>query len=661
MNLSELARRLKVSPNELRENLPRLGFDIGRKAIKVDDRVATKILRSYAQAKREMEQRDKENRKQQELQTAVAAASTGVELPAEVTVRELAQMLGISVPLLMTELLKNGILSSLNDRLDFSTAAVVAEDLGFTVKAKGESGSGEGTVGAAEMLKEALLNIETQPRPPVVVVMGHVDHGKTTLLDTIRNTSVAKSESGGITQHIGAYQVEHNGKLLTFIDTPGHEAFRTMRSRGAKVADIAVLVVAADDSLKPQTHEALAMIRGANLPFIVAINKIDKPEANIERVKQDLASISLLPEDWGGSTICVPISAKSGEHIDKLLEMVLLVADVNAERIVANPDGRALGSVIEARVDTSEGPIATLLVQNGTLRRDDVLVHGDTLIGKARLLKSHLGVTIESAGPSTPVRILGLKEAPEVGDVLEVADSDTEYRTAKKVKRQRQIMDALPAMRSENQETPTILLPVLLKADVLGSLEAIVEAIEKMSTSQARVQVIGRGLGHITEGDIARAAATSETLVAGFRVQATREARDAADEQGVAVKTYEVIYDLIRDIKEQLSGKLKPEIVRSDVGLGMILKIFRQEPKRQVVGMRITAGLVTAGALFELVRGGEIVGRGTVSRLQAGKEEIREAASVTECGAELTGSVPKFVEQDALRFYTEVEERRAIA
>ncbi|MFA5954819.1 MAG: translation initiation factor IF-2 [Patescibacteria group bacterium] len=661
MNLSELARRLKVSPNDLKENLPKLGFDIGRKAIKVDDRVATKILRTYAAAMRDIEHRQKEEKKQAEIQEAVAAASTGVALPSEITVRELAETLGISVPLLMTELLKNGILSSVNERLDFATAAVVAEDLGFTVKEKGESGSGEGTVGVAETLKRVLLNVETQPRPPVVVVMGHVDHGKTTLLDAIRKSDVAARESGGITQHIGAYQVRHEGKIITFIDTPGHEAFRTMRSRGAKVADIAILVVAADDGLKPQTHEALGMIQGAGLPFVVAINKTDKPGANIERVKQELAAINLLPEDWGGKTICVPISAKSGENIDKLLEMVLLVADLYAERIVADAGASALGSVIEARVDPGEGPVATLLVQNGTLHQDDVLVHGDSFVGKARVLKNYLGEVVREALPSTPIRILGLKDAPEVGDVLEVSDPLKEYKTAKRKRLRRQSSAVtITAPRDDSEAAGQKVMPVVVKTDVLGSLEAILESIEKLSQPEVRVQVVSKGLGNITEGDVQRASATANAFIAAFRVQTTKEAAALADELKVDIKRYDVIYSLINDLKAKISAELTPEIIHTDLGEGKILKIFIQEAKRQVVGVRVTKGLAKVDATIAIRRQGERIGTGIIKKIQSGKEEIREAASSSECGFEII-SAPKLAEGDMMDIFTEVEQRRFIA
>lgn len=659
MNVSELARKLKVSPNVLLDQLPRMGFDVGKKAIKIDDRVAQTIIRKWSAFMRESDQRAKAEKKQAMIAEAISS-SKELELPPYITVRELASALHLSIPVLMTELMKSGILASMNERIDFETAAVVAEDLGFTVKgmASGEA-SGEGTAAASEKIKEALKGAKVQSRAPVVVIMGHVDHGKTTLLDAIRRTDVAASEAGGITQHIGAYQVEHNSRKITFIDTPGHEAFRAMRSRGAKVADVAILMVAADDSIKPQTKEALTIIQGVGLPFLVAINKIDKEGANIERVKQDLAQLNLLPEDWGGKTICVPISAKAGQNIDQLLEMVLLVADLHKETIVADPSANALGTVIEARVDQGEGPVATLLVQNGTLKQGDVLVHGDTLLGKVRLLRNFKQETVEHAGPSTPVRIIGLKSAPEVGDILEVGDASQDYRAPEKRKLKRTTAD-MNVAAEESEESKQVTIPVVIKADVLGSLEAIVESVAKLEHPEVRIQVIGKGLGNVNEGDVMRAAATTESLVAGFHVQVTREARDLAEEQKVEIKNYDVIYDLLDDLRARMSSKLSPEIVRKTMGAANVLALFKQEPKHQIVGVRVMEGLIRVGTQVHAMRKGEELGNGLVDTVRSGKETIREAAAGTECGLGLTG-LPDLAVGDTLEFYQEEKQQRIVS
>lgn len=659
MNVSELARKLKVSPAVLLEQLPRMGFDVGKKAIKIDDRIAQTIVRKWSAFMRESEQKAKAEKKQAMIAEAIST-SKELELPPYITVRELSNALHLSIPVLMTELMKSGILASVNERIDFETAAVVAEDLGFTVKgvAAGEA-SGEGTTGASEKLKEALKGSTTiQARPPVVVVMGHVDHGKTTLLDAIRRTEVAAGEAGGITQHIGAYQVEHDGKLLTFIDTPGHEAFRAMRSRGAKVADVAILVVAADDGMKPQTKEALTIIQGVGLPFLVAINKIDKEGANIERVKKELAEMNVLPEDWGGKIACVPISAKAGQNIDQLLETVLLVAELNAETIVADASASALGTVIEAHVDRGEGPVATLLVQNGTLRQGESLVHGDMMLGKVRVLRNHNFEPVEVAGPSTPVQIVGLKSAPEVGDILEVGDPNTDYKAPEKRRLKRTTGD-ITVTSEETEGTQQIVVPIIVKADMLGSLEAIIESVAKLEHPEVRVQIIGKGLGNITESDILRAAATTEALVAGFHVQVSREARDLADEQKVEIKAYDVIYDFLDDVKARMSSKLVPEIVRSMLGQATVLAIFKQEPKHQIVGVKITGGMVQTGMKAHILRKKESLGETMVETVRSGKETIREAVEGTECGLGLAGEVLVEV-GDTIEFYREEEQRRSV-
>lgn len=658
MNVSELARKLNVSPNYLRDMLPKIGFDIGRRAIKVDDRVADTILQKWPSLMRDLI--DKAARdKRAAIDQAIQEAPKEVELPPYLTVREFSQALHLSLPLLMTELMKNGILSSVNERLDFDTVSIVAEDLGFTVRRSLEAASEAGTVAIEEKIKTALAESKTvQPRPPIIVVMGHVDHGKTKLLDAIRHTNVVEDEAGGITQHIGAYQVDKNGKILTFIDTPGHEAFRAMRSRGAKVADIAVLVVAADDGIKPQTREALSIIQGASLPFVVAINKIDKPEADAEKIKKELGAMNLIPEEWGGQTVIVPLSAKTGEGIDHLLEILVLVAELHKEIIVADQSARALGTVIEAHIDKGEGPVATLLVQNGTLRLGDLLIQENTMIGKVRLLKDYHGGVIAAAAPSTPVRILGLKEAPEVGDILEAGDPKISYGLSSKKKQVRRGAAVELMAGAEETSASKITIPVLLKADVLGSLEAIIESIVKIEHPEVGVQVISKGLGNITDADVLRAEA-SHALVAGFHVQVTREAADLAQEKGVTIKIFDVIYHLLDELKERLTEKLVPEIVHTDLGRGTVLAIFRQESNWQIVGTRIDRGLVKEKAKVKILRHDEIVGKGTVERLQAGKESIKEATTGAECGIQIAADI-KIIAGDNLEFYQEEERVRTL-
>jgi len=435
MNITDLARRLRVPAEELRAKLPELGFDIGSKALKVPDRDVGRITwawndfkkRQYLNKKRD-EQRAREERK---MAVKEGTAET-VKLSSVMTVREFSEKLNLPIAKVMQELMHSGILASLNERIDFETASIIAEDLGYIAEREEEK-AGQEDVGtdSLEAARASELKKDLKTRPPVIVIMGHVDHGKTKLLDMIRQTDVVATESGGITQHIGAYQVTRKNHKLTFIDTPGHEAFTVMRSRGAKVADIAVLVVAADDGIQPQTKEAIEIIKASKLPFIVAINKIDKENADVERVKGQLGEYNLIPEDWGGSTIVVPISAKEGKNIDQLLDILILVTDMEKEHIVANPDRRAIGTIIESHVDKGEGPVATVLVQTGTLHAGDVMGVRGVNYGRIRAMKTWSGKLVKAAPPSMPVRLLGLKDTPSVGDVLEVPENPKELEKLK--------------------------------------------------------------------------------------------------------------------------------------------------------------------------------------------------------------------------------------
>ena len=404
-----------------------------------------------------------------------------VKIPPTIAVREFAGALNLPVAKVMQELMRSGILASLNERIDFETASIIAEDLGFIAEPRETEDQTVDALAADRMAQvkeeEAKDTEKLAPRPPVIVVMGHVDHGKTLILDTIRKTRVIDTEAGGITQHIGAYQVEKSGKLLTFIDTPGHEAFTVMRSRGAKVADIAILVIAADDGMRPQTREAIDIIKAAKLPFVVAINKMDKPGANIEQVKSQLAEVGLVPEDWGGKTICVPVSAKTGANIDQLLDMLLLVSDLEKAHIVSNPDRNAVGTIIESRIDKGQGAIATIIVQAGTLHLQDAISVRGVLYGRVRAMKSFDGKTITEALPSTPVKILGFKEAPSVGDILEVPEDASLLTTIKSQPSRKSgigevsVVKAAPKSDDEKTGDEKVILNVVVKADVLGSLD----------------------------------------------------------------------------------------------------------------------------------------------------------------------------------------------
>jgi len=439
MNVTELARRLKIPTSELKELLPRLGFDIGKKAIKVDDKSAYMIIDKIRDNPDIVEDFRKENMPEaEEITEGITPDSPEIEIPSIITVRDFAELLEKPVASIIQELMKNGILANLNEQIDYETANIIAEDFGFVTKAKNEiQDNKQNDENIEEMISKASDN--PQVRPPIVVVMGHVDHGKTQLLDTIRKSNVVAKESGGITQHIGAYQITKNDKKITFIDTPGHEAFTAMRSRGARVADIAILIIAADDGIKPQTEEVIKIIDNAKLPFIVAINKIDKPEADIEKVKNQLAQKDLLPEDWGGKVITVPISAKNGEGIDDLLEHLLLLADVEKENIQADPNQPAIGTIIESHIDKGEGPVATVIIKSGTLKNNDSVQVGQ-VVGKIKFMKDHAGKIIKEASPSTPVKILGLKNIPAVGDILQTLKADASLKKMmKKINSQKKL------------------------------------------------------------------------------------------------------------------------------------------------------------------------------------------------------------------------------
>ena len=442
MNVSELARQLRVTPNELLDRLPGLGFSIGRRAIKIDDLMAGQIIRKW-----------NENRRRERMRNSLMKTSYGpsdrgdvelrpIKIPSVIIVRDLAGLLHLPVTRIIQELMKNGILAAQNERLDFETASIIVEELGFRAEVdESESEESKKHQEKAEDRLKQVMDAEARedmkPRPPVIVIMGHVDHGKTKTLDAIRKTNVVATEAGGITQHIGAYQVEKKGRAITFIDTPGHEAFTVMRSRGAKIADIAVLVVAADDGVQPQTKEAIDIIKAAGIPYVVALNKIDKPEADADRVLAQLAEYGVQVEAWGGKIPLVKISALKGTGIDELLEMILLVVDMDPDHVMANPNRLAMGTVIEAHVDKGEGPVATILVQNGTLHRNDAIGIGRSLYGRVRAMRDWTGKQLDAASPGTPVKILGFKVAPAVGDIMEVPkdpkDLDMKAKTARQV------------------------------------------------------------------------------------------------------------------------------------------------------------------------------------------------------------------------------------
>lgn len=572
-------------------------------------------------------------------------ADTPIKIPSALAVRDLATALGLPVTAVTAELIKNGIMASINEVIDFDTATIIAEDLGKSVvldTTEAETVEETAASDITEWLKED-TDAKLVARPPVVVIMGHVDHGKTSLLDTIRSTNVTAGEAGGITQAIGAYQITQHNRLITFIDTPGHEAFGQMRTRGTKIADVAILVVAADDGVKPQTKEALQIALEAKIPFLVAITKADKPEANPEKVKKELSELNVLSEEWGGKVPFVSVSAKEKTGITELLEAVLLVADIDSSGLMVNPNRTAVGTIIESHVDPKQGPIASALIQTGTLKVGDNVVVGQVW-GKIRLMKNDLGKVIKSAPPSMPIQILGLKAAPQVGDVLRVSDVDaTELKKKVKSHQMRQHLRSVvsknqaPAQEGDDEKPRLKKLHVILKTDTVGSAEAIQESLKKIVHPEVAVEIVQRGLGIISDAEVLRAEAAKASIY-GFHVQVSPKADQLAKSKGISIKSFDVIYDLIDDVVKELESMLAPVIEEQEIGRLKVLAIFRNENTFQVVGGKVTDGTISNGADVNIVRSGETVSTGKITQLQMNKQNAKDVASGNECGMKVEGT-----------------------
>ncbi|MCB1496972.1 MAG: translation initiation factor IF-2 [Bauldia sp.] len=555
-----------------------------------------------------------------------------VVIPETITIQELANRMAERAVEVIKLLMKQGQLVKAADIIDADTAQLIAEEMGHTVRRVAESDVEEGLFSIAD--DEADL----KPRPSVVTIMGHVDHGKTSLLDAIREADVVTGEAGGITQHIGAYQVEQDGQKITFIDTPGHAAFTAMRARGAKVTDIVILVVAADDGVMPQTIEAINHAKAADVPIIVAINKIDKPEADANRVRTELLQHEVFVESMGGEILDVEVSAAQKTNLDKLLEAILLQAEVL--ELKANPDREADGTVIEAKLDRGRGPVATVLVQRGTLRIGDILVAGSEW-GKVRALIDDRGNAVEAAVPSMPVEILGFQGAPEAGDRFVVVESEararevTDYRARqKREKAQARLTGArgsLAEMMNQLQASGQKVFPLVVKADVQGSVEAIRQALESLGTDEVAARVIHAGVGGITESDVTLAA-TSEAAIIGFNVRANAQARNAAEAEGIEIRYYNIIYNLVDDVKAAMSGMLSPELRETMLGNAEILEIFNISKVGKVAGCRVTDGVVQRGANVRLIRDNVVIHEGKLSTLKRFKDEVREVPNGQECG-----------------------------
>ena len=576
--------------------------------------------------------RNEEQEKLRRLQMEVARkAPTVVKIPEEITVSELASRMKKTVAEVIKCLMKNGVMAAMNQTIDFDTAEFVATELGCKVEK-------EVTVTIEEKIIDDHIDSaeELQTRAPVVVVMGHVDHGKTSTLDAIRKTSVTAGEAGGITQHIGAYTVDVNGQMITFLDTPGHAAFTSMRARGAKSTDIAILVVAADDGIMPQTVESINHAKAAEVPIIVAINKMDKPTANPDKIKEQLTKYDLIPEEWGGDTIICPISAKTGMGLDNLLEMVLLTAEV--QELKANPNRRAKGTVIEARLDKTRGPIATLLVQNGTLKQGDIVIAG-TAVGRVRVMTNDKGRTVKTAGPSIPVEITGLADVPSAGDAF---DAVTDERMARELVEQRKqaqkdaLANAMNKVTLDNlfarmQEGEMKTLNLIVKADVQGSAEAVKASLEKISNEEVRVRVIHAAVGAINESDVLLAS-TSGAIIVGFNVRPDAAAQQSGMRAGVDMRFYRVIYDAIDEIEAAMKGMLAPKFEEAIIGHAEVRTTYKVSAVGTIAGCMVKDGKVSRDAQVRVLRDNIVIHQGEVGSLQRFKDAAKEVTAGYECG-----------------------------
>ena len=571
-----------------------------------------------------------------------------VELPSSVTVRQLADLLKVEPARVIKQLMRKGIMASVNETVDFDTARVTAADLGYDAKAAKERKTLPTQQERGKAKGKAKAKAKLSVRPPVVTVMGHVDHGKTTLLDVIRKTNVTAREAGAITQHIGAYQALVDGRKITFLDTPGHEAFTAMRARGAQATDIVTLVVAADDGVMPQTVEAINHAKAAKVPIVVALNKIDKPDANPERVKQQLADLGLVIEEWGGDTVCVPISAKQGKGISDLLENLFLVADIL--ELKADPDSAAEGVVIEAKLDKTRGPLATLLVQKGTLKRGDVVVAGSAW-GKIKAMFDDAGKQIHKAEPSTPVEVLGLNEVAKSGDLFVVLPDEHEARSIgekQKHARPRSIL-SLSALSSQISDGRIKELNIVLKTDVEGSIEPIRTSVERLGTEKSKTRVIHAASGSITESDVLLASA-SNGIVIGFNTPTSPGATQLADTEGVGIHHYNVIYKLIEDVDRTLKGMLEPTYAEVLSGRAEVRAIFPRGKQGKIAGVYVLEGKAGRDAQVKLLRQNKVVGASRVTSLKRFKEDVSEVSAGLECGLGIEGTAD-FQVGDIIEFY----------
>lgn len=682
----QLAKQLGVSSKELIEKLNELSVEVGNHMSTLDDEEANLLIELFTEEKEEKttdtkkkdsskkntverdkpktqktkpaddnaydptdrkdnnkDARNKKNKKKKKSNqnthnhnhsASMENTEKEIEIGDKIVVKDFAEKIGKSVTDVISKLISLGVMAAMHQEIDFETAEIIASEYGITVKSEVEN------AGEDNELEDLIIEEDNEedlvPRPPVVTVMGHVDHGKTSLLDAIRKTKVTEREAGGITQHIGASEVQINGKKIVFLDTPGHEAFTAMRARGAKVTDLAILVVAADDGVMPQTVEAINHAKAANVPIIVAINKIDKVGANPDRVKQELADHGVLIEEWGGNVISVPVSALQGTNIDELLEMILLAAEM--EELKANPNRNAIGTVVEAQLDKGRGAVATVLVQNGTLRVGDSVVIGTTY-GRIRAMVNDKGKRVKTAGPSTAVEITGLSDVPEAGDQMvvvaddKVAKSIAEKRINRIKEKQMKATQkiSLDALYSQMQQGQIKELNVIVKADVQGSVEAVKQSLNKLSNEKVVIKAIHGGVGAITESDVMLATA-SNAIIIGFNVRPTSGATALAKKEDVDIRTYRVIYNAIEDIEAAMKGMLDPEFKEVELGKAEVRATFKVPGFGTIAGSYVLEGKIMRNAKVRLVRDGIVIHEGLINSLKRFKDDAKEVAAGYECG-----------------------------
>lgn len=682
--LPELASKLGLTESEMRKIILEMGFEDSEKienevAQLITDELAGRRDKSAAEVYEKIveEEQEKEIIKSQRKQRAgklmrkavprrverLELKKGSIEIPDQISVKELAEKTGLSAAVLIGALMKNGILANLNQIIDFDTAVIITTDLGVQLKKQRSDVKAEDIFrGNLEKLLEEDDKGDLKKRPPVVCVMGHVDHGKTTLLDAIRNTNVVASEAGGITQHIGAYQVEHKGEKITFLDTPGHEAFTAMRARGARATDIAILVVAADDGVMPQTIEAINHAKEAEVPIVVAINKMDKPGVNPDKIKAELAEQGLQPEEWGGDTIMVPISAKKKEGIEQILESVVLVAELLD--LKANPRRPAVATVVESHLSSDFGPVATILVNTGTLQVGDNFIVGQTY-GRVKKMRDYTGKSLKVLNPSDTAQIAGLHESVESGQILQVVKEEKLARERAfqihEMAREELIKSGMGMQEilQRIKEGSLKLLKVVMKADTQGSLEAIKQALAHVKNDDVAIKIIHSGVGSVTESDVLMAAASPGSLVLGFHTEAGAHVKRLAERMGVEVVTYKIIYELIDDLRKILSGLLEPEFILVELGKFKVLKVFYTGKGEMVVGGLIMEGVMQNKAKVRVFRDKIQIGEGKITGLKLVNEDVDELEKGNECGVRYQGKI-RLEEHDVLEAWKEEKKMKTL-